>query len=102
MVEYKGIDKVDARALSLQRSLMEALWLTLQSQGVEDGTSRSVECCFVAREDSAVAALLKGIPETADWNHEVSRIDDSPAPFRSRSFLHLCTSAENHFWSSSM
>jgi hypothetical protein len=23
-------------------------------------------------------ALLKGIPETADWNHAVSRIDESP------------------------
>jgi hypothetical protein len=78
MVEYKGIAKVDAQALSAQRSLTEALWLTLQSQGVEDRTSRSVECCFVAREDSAVAALLKGIPETADWNHAVSRIDESP------------------------
>ena len=38
MVEYKGIDKVDAQALSAQRSLTEALWLTLQSQGVEDRT----------------------------------------------------------------
>jgi len=36
MVEYKGMDKVDAQALSVQRSLTEALWLTLQSQGGQD------------------------------------------------------------------
>src|SRR5262249_40406927 len=41
-----------------------------------DRGPRRVECCFVARHDAAVAALLKGTPETADWNHEVSRIDD--------------------------
>ena len=78
MVEYKGIDRVDAQVLSAQRSLTEALWLTLQSQGVKDRTPRRVECCFVARRDSAVAALLKGTPGTADWNHEISRIDDPP------------------------
>jgi hypothetical protein len=78
MVEYRGIEKVDAQALSAQRSLTEALWLTLQRQGVKDRTSRRVECFFVAREDSAVAALLNGFPETAEWNHEASRIDDPP------------------------
>ena len=78
MVEYKGIEKVDAQALSAQRSLTEALWLTLQRQGVKDGTSRRVECFFVAREDFAVASLLDGFPETAEWNHEVSQIDDPP------------------------
>ena len=74
----QGIDRVDAQALSAQRSLTEALWLTLQSQGVKDRTPRRVECCFVAHHDAAVAALLQGTPETADWNHEVSRIDDRP------------------------
>jgi len=78
MVEYKGIEKVDAQALSTQRSLTEALWLTLQRQGVKDNTSRRIKCFFVAGEDSAVASLLNGFPETADWNHEVSRIDDPP------------------------
>jgi ABC-type transporter Mla MlaB component len=76
MVE--GIEKVDAQALRVQRSLTEALWVTLQRQGVSDRTSRRVECCFVAREDSAVASLLNGFSETAEWNHEVSRIHDPP------------------------
>jgi hypothetical protein len=62
MVEYNGIEKVDAQALSAQRSLTEALWLTLQRQRVRDTTSRRIECFFVAREDSAVAALLNGFP----------------------------------------
>jgi hypothetical protein len=78
MVEYKGIERVDAEALSAQRSLTEALWLTLQRQGVRDGTSRRIECLFVAPEDSAVASLLNGFPETAGWNHEVSAIDGTP------------------------
>ena len=78
MVEYKGIDKVDAQALSVQRSLTEALWLTLQRQGIKDGTSRRVECFFVAREEPAVASLLNGFPETAEWNHQVSRIGNPP------------------------
>jgi hypothetical protein len=78
MVKYKGIEKVDAQALSTQRSLTDALWLTLQGQGVKDATPRRIECCFVAREESAVASLLKAFPETAEWNHEVSRVDDPP------------------------
>jgi len=78
MVEYKGIEKVDAQALSAQRSLTEALWLTLQQQGVKNRTSRRVECCFVARADSAIASLLNGFPETGEWKHHVSRIDDPP------------------------
>jgi hypothetical protein len=78
MVEYRGIERVDAQALSAQRSLTEALWLTLQRQGVKDRTSRRIECFFVAGEDTAVASLLNGFPETAEWNHEVSRIDDPP------------------------
>jgi hypothetical protein len=78
MVEYKGIEKVDAQWLSVQRSLTEALWLTLQRQVVRDGTSRRIECFFVARQDFAVTSLLNGFRETAGWNHEVSRIDDPP------------------------
>jgi hypothetical protein len=78
VVEYKGIGKVDAQALSAQRSLTEALWQTLQSQGIKDGTSRRVECFFVAHDDAAVASLLPGFPETAEWNHEVFRMEDPP------------------------
>ena len=78
MVEYKRIEKVDAQALSAQRSLTEALWLTLKGQGVKNGTPRRIECFFIACADSAVASLLNGFPETAEWNHEVSRIDDPP------------------------
>lgn len=78
MVEYKGIEKVDAQALSAQRSLTEALWRTLQGQGVKDTTSGRIECVFVAREDAAVASLLNAFPETAEWDHEVSAIDDPP------------------------
>jgi hypothetical protein len=71
------IEKVDAEALSAQRSLTEALWLTLQGQGVKNKTPRRIQCFFTARADSAVASLLHAFPETAEWNHEVSRIDDS-------------------------
>ena len=78
MVEYKGIENVDTQALSAQRSLTEALWLTLQGQGVKNRTSRRIACFFVARADSSVASLLNAFPETAGWNHEVSRIDDPP------------------------
>ena len=78
MVEYKGIDKVDAQALSAQRSLTEALWLTLQGQGVKDTTSGRIECFFIAREDASVASLLNAFPEAAEWNHDVSRMDDPP------------------------
>jgi hypothetical protein len=78
MVEFKGIEKVDAQALSAQRSLTEALWLTLQGQGVKNKTARRIQCFFVACADSAVASLLHAFPETAEWNHEVSRIDDPP------------------------
>jgi hypothetical protein len=76
MVEYRGIEKVGAQALSKQRLLTEALWLTLQRQGVKDKTSGRIECFFVACEDSAVASLLRGFPDAAKWNREVSRIDD--------------------------
>jgi hypothetical protein len=78
MVEYKGIEKVDAQALSAQRSLTEALWLTLQGQGVKNRTARRILCVFVAYGDSAVASLLNAFAEAAEWKHEVSRIDDSP------------------------
>jgi hypothetical protein len=78
MVEYKGIEKVDAQARSAQRALTEALWLTLRRQGVRRGTARRIECFFVAREAAAVAALLNGFPETKEWSHEVSRMDDPP------------------------
>jgi len=78
MVEYKGIEKVDAQALSDQRSLTEALWLALQRQGVKNRTPRRVECFFIARADSAVASLLNAFPETGEWNRDVSRIDDTP------------------------
>lgn len=78
MVEYKGIEKVDAQALSAQRALTEALWLTLQGQGVKDTTSGRIECVFIAREEAAVASLLNAFPETAEWNHDVSAIDDPP------------------------
>jgi hypothetical protein len=78
MVEYRGIEKVDAQALSAQRSLTEALWVTLQRQGVKNRTPRRVECTFVAPADSAVASLLNAVPKTAEWNHEVSRNDDPP------------------------
>jgi hypothetical protein len=33
---------------------------------------------FIARDNSAVASLLNGFPQTAEWNHEVCRSDDSP------------------------
>src|SRR5947199_3900597 len=75
MIEYKGIEKVDPQALSAQRSLTEALWLTLQGQGVKNRTRRRVECFFAAPADSAAALLLSGFPEKSRWNHEVSRID---------------------------
>ena len=78
MVVYKGIERVDAQALSAQRSLTEALWLTLQQHGVKDRIPGRVECFFVARENSAVASLLNGFPESAEWDHEVSRIDHAP------------------------
>ena len=78
MVEYKGIEKVDAQALSAQRSLTEALWLTLQGQGVKNRIPRRIERFFIACADSAVASLLNGFPETTEWKHEVSRIDDPP------------------------
>jgi hypothetical protein len=94
MVEYKGIEKVGVQALSKQRSLTEALWLTLQRQGVKRKTSGRIECFFVAREDSAVALLLHGFPDSAKWNREVSRIDDgisvkiiSPVVYLSREAL---------------
>jgi len=75
MVEYKGIERVDAQALSAQRSLTEALWLTLRQQGVKDRTPGRIECFFVAAENSAVEGLLIGFPT---WDHDVSRIDDTP------------------------
>src|SRR5215510_11082981 len=78
MVEYKGIEKVDAQALSDQRSLTEALWLALQQQGVKNRTPRRVECFFLGRADSAVASLLNAFPETGEWKRDVSRIDDTP------------------------
>jgi hypothetical protein len=100
MVEYKGIEKVNAQALGAQRSLTEALWLTLQEQGIKDRTRRRVECFFVAPADSAAAAL-NGFPKTSQRNHEVSRVDDPLAPPPSRSFLHMLTLPGN-FLSSSM
>ena len=78
MVAYKGIEKVDAQVLSAQRALTEALWLTLQERGVKDTTSGRIECVFVAREDAAVASLLNAFPETAEWDRDVSRMDDPP------------------------
>lgn len=62
MVEYRGIEKVDAQALSSHRALTEALWLTLRNQGAKDRMSGRVECFFVARENSSVASLLNGFP----------------------------------------
>ena len=44
----------------------------------EERTPRRIECFFIACADSAVASLLNGFPETAEWNHEVSRTDDPP------------------------
>lgn len=78
MVEYKGIEKVDAQALSAQRSSTEALWLTLQGQGLKNRTPRTIQCCFVGCSESAVASLLNAFPETAEWRHEVCRTDDPP------------------------
>ena len=78
MVEYKGIEKVDAQARSAQQALTEALWLTLRRQGIKRGTPRRLECCFVAREDAAVAALLNAFPETREWSHQVSRMAEPP------------------------
>jgi hypothetical protein len=77
MTSYKGIEKVDAQALSAQRALTEALWRTLQEQGVKDGTARRIECFFLARGNS-VAGLMNAFPETSDWSHEVSPVDDPP------------------------
>jgi hypothetical protein len=77
MANYKGIEKVDAQTLGAQRSLTEALWRTLQEQGLKDGTARRIECFFVARGD-AIASLLNAFPKTSEWDHEVSPIDDPP------------------------
>jgi hypothetical protein len=76
MVEYKGIERVDAQELAAQRSLTEALWLTLRGQGLKDTTRRRVECFFITRQDSAAVSLLNGFSD--GWDHEVSRIDDPP------------------------
>ena len=73
----QGIENVDAEALSAQRALTEALWQTLQRQGLKDGTSRSIECFFIARDEAVVPALLNGFPETAGWRHELSVIDNT-------------------------
>jgi hypothetical protein len=77
MANYKGIEKVDPQTLSAQRLLTEALWQTLQEQGVKDGTARRIECLFVARGDS-VASLLNAVPEKSEWDHQVSAMDDPP------------------------
>jgi len=76
MVHYKGIEKVDVQALNAQRALTEALWLTLQRQGMKEKSSQRVECLFVVHEAPAVASLLNAFPETAGWNHNVSKVDD--------------------------
>jgi hypothetical protein len=39
VVRYKGIEKVDVQALNAQRALTEALWLTLQRQGIKEKNS---------------------------------------------------------------
>jgi hypothetical protein len=69
----RGIEKVDAQALAAQRSLTEALWLTLEGQGVKNRTSGRVECFFVASADTVAAALVNAFP--AKWDHEVFRRD---------------------------
>jgi hypothetical protein len=69
----RGIEKVDAQALAAQRSLTQALWLTLEGQGVKNRTSGRVECFFVASADTVAAALVNAFP--AKWDHEVSRRD---------------------------
>jgi hypothetical protein len=78
MVDYKGIEKVDVQSLIAQRALAEALWLTLQKQGMKEESCQRVECLFVIQEASAVASLLNAFPETAGWNHIVSEVDDRP------------------------
>jgi hypothetical protein len=69
----RGIEKVDAQALAAQRLLTEALWLTLQEQGVKNRTAGRIECFFVASADTVAAALVDAFP--AEWDHEVSRRD---------------------------
>ena len=71
----RGIEKVDAQALAAQRSLTEALWLTLEGQGVKNRTSGRIECFFVASTDTVAAALVHAFP--AKWDHEISRRDDA-------------------------
>ena len=78
MVHYKGIEKVDVQALNAQRALTEALWFTLQRQGMKEMSSQRVECLFVIRDASTAASLLNAFPETAGWSHNVSKVADPP------------------------
>jgi hypothetical protein len=69
----RGIENVDAQALAAQRSLTEALWLTLQGQGLKNRTAGRIECFFIAGADTMAEALVNAFP--ADWDHEVSPRD---------------------------
>jgi|ERR1041384_7913809 len=69
----RGIEKVDPQALAAQRSLTEALWLTLQGQGVKNRTAGRIECFFIAGADTMAAALVNAFP--AEWDREVSPRD---------------------------
>jgi hypothetical protein len=69
----RGIENVDAKALAAQRSLTEALWLTLQGQGVKNRTPGRIECFFIAGADTVAAALVNAFP--AEWDREVSPWD---------------------------
>jgi hypothetical protein len=66
----RGIEKVDAQALAAQRSLTEALWLTLQGQGVKNRTAGRIECFFLAGADDLAAALVNAFP--TEWDHDIS------------------------------
>jgi hypothetical protein len=68
----RGIENVDPQAA--QRSLTEALWPTLEGQGVKNRTSARVECFFfVASADTVAVALVNAL--SAKWDHEISRQD---------------------------
>jgi hypothetical protein len=69
----RGIEKVDAQALAAQRSLTEALWLTLEGQGLKNRTAGRIECFFGANSDTVAAALVNAFP--AEWDREVSPRD---------------------------
>ena len=87
----RGIENVDAQALAAQRSLTEALWLTLEGQGVKNRTSGRIECFFGANSDAVAAALVNAFP--AEWDREVSRQDGAISVKITTPLVHLSRDA---------